>query len=114
MSQLRIRLLGSFEAKFSEKASPLRFPTRKIKLFLSYLLLNRQKRFLRDQLANLWWGDRETYKARHCLNTALWRLRQTLEGGQPAASLPFVITENDEVYFNAESSYWLDVDEFEK
>jgi DNA-binding SARP family transcriptional activator len=61
----------------------------------------------------LWWGDREPSKARHCFNTALWRLRQVLEA-LPSHHAPFLIVEANEIGFNTNSDFWLDVDEFEK
>ncbi len=113
MAYLRARLFGPLEVRTGEHSPPLRFPARKTKSLLCYLLLNRELCHSRDRLASLWWGDRNTHQARHCLNTALWRLRQTIETNR-AGQISFLVIEDDEIGFNGSSDHWLDVEEFER
>ncbi len=113
MAYLRAHLFGPLEARIDEDIQPIHFPTQKIKWMFGYLLLNRNMRHSREQLSTLWWGDREAPKARHCLNTALWRLRQALKPA-PTGQVSFLFIDGDEVSFNINSDYWLDVDEFER
>lgn len=65
-------------------------------------------------LAGLFWGDHCQERARRCLNTTLWRLRQVLElEGIPRGT--YLLTPAaDEVSFNWESDYWLDAALFEE
>lgn len=113
MAHLQAQLFGPLAVRVNERSAPLRFSAQKTKLLLCYLLLNRQTFHARDRLISLWWGDREPAKARHCFNTALWRLRQVLER-LPSRQAPFLIVEANEIGFNTSSDFWLDVDEFEK
>ena len=113
MTYLTVHLLGSLEVRIGEHSQPVHFPAQKTKSLLCYLLLNRKTLHSRDRLASLWWGNRDTYKARHCLNTTLWRLRQTLDTNR-AGRVSFLMVEDDEIGFNTDSDYWVDVDEFEK
>lgn len=113
MMQLRVQLFGHLEVRLNQRSVPLHFSAQKSKSLLCYLLLNRQTYHARDRLASLWWGDREPAKARHCFNTALWRLRQVLDS-MPPGQASFLIVEANEIGFNTSSDFWLDVDEFEK
>lgn len=110
---LSVQLFGPLEVRTGENSPSLHFSAQKVKSLLCYLLLNRETCHSRDQLANLWWKDLDTPKARHCLSTAIWRLRQTLEANQVGRA-SFLISEDDTIRFNTSSDYWLDVDEFEK
>src|SRR6185312_13202009 len=74
---LEIKLFGVFMAERDGK--PLdRLPSRKVRDLLAYLLLNRRTPRAREQMAALFWPELDGDKARHCLNTALWRLRGAL------------------------------------
>jgi DNA-binding SARP family transcriptional activator len=64
-------------------------------------------------LAGLFWGDYSQERARRCLNTALWRLRQTLEPEERDRGTYLLTTSTGEVGFNWESDHWLDVTAFE-
>lgn len=78
MSTLRIRLFGSFELERDDQFFG-RFPSRKVRDLFAYLALNRQTMHSREHLASLFWGESDDEKARHSLNTALWRLHGVLE-----------------------------------
>ncbi len=79
---------------------------------LAYLLLHRQRTHRRETLADLFWGDQNEKQARHCLSSTLCRLRSQLEAHAPAGAV-YLLTSNDEIGFNQESHYWLDVAHFE-
>jgi DNA-binding SARP family transcriptional activator len=112
MAHLSVRLFGPIEASLEGQAGPVRFPAKKTKALLGYLLINRKTRHSRERLAALWWGHRENSKARRCLNTEIWRLRRVIEP-RPSPAV-FLNVGTNEVGFNLRSDYWLDVEEFER
>jgi DNA-binding SARP family transcriptional activator len=111
MKSLRIHALGGFRVYRGDELID-GFPTRKSQSLFCYLILNRNRFHRREILADMLWGRSEPRNARRCLNTALWRLRRVLESHdfEPSACLT---VERDRISFNAESDYWLDVEEFD-
>ncbi len=105
-ARVNIYLLGSPEFwRGDELLPPL--ATRKTQSLLAYLILYRQRPHSRDELATLFWGDRDDVHARRSLSTALWRIRRLLGEG-------YLLADSTSVQFNPASSFWLDVAEFEK
>jgi DNA-binding SARP family transcriptional activator len=90
----------------------VQFATRKAEQLFAYLILHRNTHHTRDELAGLWWADHDTRRARHCLNTTLWRLRQAL-GPAPGRGSSYLNVSPELISFNEDSDFWLDVDEFE-
>jgi DNA-binding SARP family transcriptional activator len=76
MVQLRICLLGSVRCAW-DGGPPIRLG-RPGQILLGYLVLHRSRPQSRERLAGLLWGEADDDRARHRLNTALWRLRQSL------------------------------------
>jgi DNA-binding SARP family transcriptional activator len=113
MSILRISLFGNLRVE-NESISARPRLTTTISNLLAYLILYRQRAHPRDVLANLLWGDYSQERARGCLNTALWRLREVLEtsGVQPGAFLR--TSEMGDLSFNCQTDVWIDVIEFER
>jgi DNA-binding SARP family transcriptional activator len=114
MDMLHIRLFGGFHLSRSDDRlgdTPL---TRGLQSFLAYLLLHRQRVFSRDVLAGLFWGEKSDERARNCLSTALWRLRQALEPAAVPKGTYLITNANSEVGFNPFSNHWLDVGMFEQ
>ena len=77
MSTIDITLFGTLSIEHKGCAIT-RFQGTRTKDLLSYLLLNRDANHSREYLAGLFSGHLEDQKARHCLNTALWRLQSVL------------------------------------
>lgn len=112
MAALEIRLFGTLSLE--QIGYPeARFPSRRVRDLMSYLLITRETRHHREHLAGLFWGDQEEQKARHCLNTALWRLRRVL-GPPPAWSAPYLHVDTQFLGFNAFSDVRIDIVEFEE
>lgn len=89
-----------------------RFPSKRAKDLLSYLLLNRDTLHARHQLAGLFWSEYDDRQARRSLNTALWRLNQVLaEPGR--RDHPYLRVDAETIGFNTASDFRLDVAEFE-
>jgi PAS domain S-box-containing protein len=102
---IRIKALGPFAA-YDAGGQMLHLPTRKSRALLVYLALHPGRRFIRDHLAALLWGDQPDAQARQSLRQALSSLRQ-------AAGAGVVITDSDWVSCLA-SSVDSDVREFEQ
>jgi DNA-binding SARP family transcriptional activator len=110
---LRISLFGGVrvENKYTSAKPKL---TNTISILLAYMILYRQRTHPRDVLASLLWSDYSQERARGCLNTAVWRLRQFLEppGVPPGTFL--LSTTMGELAFNCREDVWIDVVEFEQ
>jgi len=111
---LRIKLFGSLELE--RDGRPLaRFASRKSGELLAYLALNRKAPHTREHLAGMFWGDSSEERARHTLNTTLWRINRVLEPpGAPAHERGYLRVSPQHIGFNAASGVWLDVAEFER
>jgi DNA-binding SARP family transcriptional activator len=111
MGTLEIRLFGTF--RLERDGRPLRgASSRRVRDVLCYLLLNRDMPQSREYLAGLLWSDLDDRKARHCFNTALWRLNGVL--GEPRSRLnPYLDVDAQNIRFSTTSDHWLDVAEFE-
>jgi DNA-binding SARP family transcriptional activator len=107
MSTLRIHLLGTMQISIDDLPGEIRL-TPVIQGLLAYLLLNFDRPQRRDVLADLFWANYSQEHARSCLNTALWRLRRTLDPD----GIYLTSTPQGEVMFNLNSPYWLDVQIF--
>lgn len=112
MTRLNIYLLGNVRLNHDGTSSPLRM-SHSAKALFGYLVLQRHRSLSRDVLADIFWGESGESKARSCLSTALWRLRSVLEPDGVARGTYLVTTHSDEVSFNLDSDYWLDVEAFE-
>jgi DNA-binding SARP family transcriptional activator len=109
---LRVSLLGQFRIAFDGYA-PSAKVTHTSQALLAYLLLHRHRSHPRDSLVGLFWADYSQERARSCLNTALWRLRQVLESNGTPRGTYLLTTFTGEVGFNPDSDYWLDAAAFE-
>ena len=78
VSALRIYALGGFQV-YKGHDFVCHFSTRNTEKLLCYLVLNRHRFHPREVLAELFWGKSRPKNTRHCLRTALWRLRSVLE-----------------------------------
>lgn len=112
MALLRIQLLGAVRVFHADHTYDARL-TQTLQPLLAWLVLNRKKTHAREALTELFWGEQRADRARRCLSTALWRLKQALEpdGVQPGA---YLISTAATVGFNNDSDHWLDVAAFEE
>src|SRR5687767_9438645 len=112
MALLRIQLLGAVRVFHADHTHGARL-TQTLQPLLAWLVLNRKKTHAREALTELFWAEQREDRARRCLSTALWRLKQALEpdGVQPGA---YLISTAATVGFNTDSDHWLDVAAFEE
>jgi DNA-binding SARP family transcriptional activator len=109
---LRIRLFGSLDLERDGRALD-RFSSRKARDLFAYLALQRQSAHGRDHLAGIFWGDSSDDKARHALNTTLWRIHRVLGGDEGARQNGCLRVSQHDIAFNMAGELWLDVAEFE-
>ncbi len=111
MSTLRVSLFGGLHV-FRDEVRITHFHSRKAQSLLAYLLMNRDQAHPRSVLAGLFWPDSTEPRALTNLRSALYSLRQTLEGPKGRFGR-YLTSQASTVRFNTQSAYWLDVEEFE-
>jgi DNA-binding SARP family transcriptional activator len=110
---LHVRLFGSFELERDGRPVE-RFASRKSGELFAYLALNRRGLHTREHLAGVFWGESAEERARHALNTTLWRINRVLEpAGGGANQRGYLRVTPQHIGFNTASDTWLDVAEFE-
>jgi DNA-binding SARP family transcriptional activator len=107
MRRLRINLFGGLKLAYGPGQS-FDVPV-SCRPVLAYLILQRRRPVTRQKLAGTLWGDVDDHRARRCLSTALWRLRQT-----PGLQHDLVESRSfDSVAFAWDVVGWLDTVAFE-
>ena len=118
MPELRISLLGSARCSW-EGCKPVRLG-RPQQLLLGYLVLHRSRPHSRERLAELLWSDASDDRPRRRLNTALWRLRQSLASPGGIGTSWITSTTTGEIGFAPDgragdgtgAGCWIDVEAF--
>lgn len=108
---LSIRLFGTPAVRFNDQ--PLQELTRsptQISLF-AFLVTYRDRPHSRSILAAMFWPDVPESRARRNLNNALWELRRALKISSTATD-GYLLSDSQNIQFNAEAPFWLDVAEF--
>jgi DNA-binding SARP family transcriptional activator len=113
MGILQVALLGGVHVTHDNWLTQAKL-TREIQALLAYLLLQRHRAHPREILAGIFWSEHSQEKARRALNTALWRLKKVLEPEGIPTGTYLISAHSDEVGFNCQSQYWLDVEVFER
>lgn len=109
MPTLRMYALGRLRV-FCDQF-PIEFPTKRTQDLLCFLLLHIGETLDRDQVAEQLWPLRVPGKARRCLSTALWRLRQVLE---PLTGKELLLCDYATLAFNSSADHWFDVSAFQE
>src|SRR5688572_16445745 len=78
MALLRIQLFGAVRVSHADQPRDARL-IHTVQALLAWLVLNRRKTHAREALAGIFWGEQREDRARSCLSTALWRLKQAIE-----------------------------------
>jgi DNA-binding SARP family transcriptional activator len=113
MKALQIILFGEVQVAGHGLAPAVKL-TPSIQALLAYLLLHRRHGHPREVLTELFWPEHGPERARHCLSTALWRLRRLLSPPDDCQETYLITTPAGNVGFNCDSDYWLDVEAFEQ
>ena len=113
-NKLEIHTLGNFLVKRGDKHLSEDFgrSQRLWGLFL-YLLTQRGKYLLPEDLMDALWAEEEYERSESALKTLVYRLRKLLKEGQPGDEVQYINFSHGGYTWNSQSDYWLDVDEFE-
>lgn len=110
---MRIYLFGDLHiSRSADDPDDIRL-THALQALLAFLLIHRQHFHSREALLELFWADRDAEHAHSCLNTAVWRLRRTLESGDVTPGTYLITSSEGKLGFNNHSNYWLDIEQFE-
>lgn len=110
--ELRVRLFSQVDVSLETCPLP-RFPTQKSAALFAFLVLQRGRPHRREALIGRFWSEHPEAEARKALRNELWRVRSVIEPhGVPPGT--FLRAEGARVAFNVSSSYWLDIEEFER
>ena len=108
---LRIQLFDHLQASVDDRPLPLKFPPRTVPLW-AYLLLQRGQAVKRLTLATMLWPDAPEAEGRANLRRHLHQLQRNLPSAPD--DRPWLLSDADEVCWNIDAAYWLDVLEFEQ
>ena len=109
MTILTMTLLGTLRVTLAGQ-TVTHFRSAKVPALLAYLAVEAGRPHHRDALAGLLWPEKSDLAALNNLRYTLSQLRTAL--GDRETSPPFLLISRDHVQWNADSDYWLDVDEF--
>ena len=110
MPTLKVYLFGAPVITYGD--APLSITSQKAQALFYYLIYNRQAHS-REKLAALFWGDTSERQAKGSLRNTLYELRRDLSL-ETRPTEQYILAEGNTLYFNSESDYWLDTEEFEK
>jgi DNA-binding SARP family transcriptional activator len=113
LGTLNVSLLGSVRISYDDYPVDAKM-TRSIQRLLAYLILFRNRTHQREVLADVLWGEKDHAHSRDSLNTALWKLRKTIEAFGISRDTYLLCSRPDEIGFNQHSPLWLDVEEFQE
>lgn len=113
MSVVQVSLLGKFEMRCA--GVPVNgLEARKAQELLAFVLLERQRAYAREFLAEMLWGQRAPAQSKKYLRQTLWQIQSALalhsENGQD--TMPLAV-DGEWVCFNPGCALWLDVADFE-
>ncbi len=109
MTSLSVSLFQSLRVS-TEQGQSLDIGSPTTRSLFAFLILNRAQAVDRQFLAFCFWPQVSEAVARRNLRQYLHRIKRALEPVNPESSL--LVTNNNHVQFNPQSSIWLDVDKF--
>jgi len=113
MSLLRAHLFGQFRVRYDGGVWYGPEGQKSQELFC-YLLIHRDKKHHREQLASFFWGDCPTAQARKNLRQVLWQLQSTFNARLGPTYARFLSATSERVQINPEIELWTDVAIFEQ
>jgi len=109
MARLILHVLGELQVSIDNV--PIQaFESDKVRALLAYLAVEADRGHSREALIGLLWPDYPEEAARHNLRQALFNLRLVL--GDHTAKPPYLLISRNSIQFNRESSYSLDIAQF--
>lgn len=113
MGILKISLFGYMRIEREGWPEEMKLPY-VVRNLLAFLLKNPHRYYPREVLMTMFWEDYPTKRARNCLSTALWRVRQVLEPTGVSKGTYLSVHPTGEIGFNWNSAHWVDVKVFEE
>jgi len=115
VARLSLSCLGPFQVTLDGQPVT-NFKSNKVRALLAYLAVEANRPHRRESLAGLLWPEWPDRDALSSLRYALSNLRQVIGDQQRAserdADPPFLLISRDNLQFNTDSDYWLDVAAF--
>jgi DNA-binding SARP family transcriptional activator len=112
VSELRICLFGGAQVSWGDGRQLVRL-SRPSQVLLGFLVVNRHRTHQREVLASILWDEVDDARARHRINTALWRLRRALAAPDAQRDECIVSEPGGGVGFNEHACHLLDIALFE-
>ena len=112
MSTINVHLFGRFEVYAGDQGVET-FRSQKAQELFCFLMLFRDQPHHREQLAEIFWGQRCRSESKKYLRKTLWQLQSALEQLPVPTQASLIHIETDWLQFNREVEVWLDVLEFE-
>jgi predicted ATPase/DNA-binding SARP family transcriptional activator len=109
MAHLTINILGALQILI-DNVPVESFESEKVRALLVYLAVEGDRAHPREALIGLLWPDSTEETARHNLSQALFNLRLAI--GDHRAKPPYLLITRNQIHFNRESDYSLDLDQF--
>lgn len=113
MSTIKIHLFGRFQVCADDRAVDCFRSQKALELFC-FLILFRDQPHHREQVAEIFWGQRCTSESKKYLRKTLWQLQSSLEQLPDTGQADLIRIEPEWLQFNRELGIWLDVLEFER
>ena len=113
MELLKIKLFGRFELEYGG-LTLFNFGSSKAQELAGYLLLHRNRAFLREALAEWLWGQDPIVQGKKSMRQAIWEIQSTLKGRPQTSELQLLQVTLHWIQFNPNLACELDTAEFEK
>ncbi|HXV71556.1 MAG TPA: hypothetical protein VEB69_09160, partial [Acidimicrobiia bacterium] len=108
METLRVHLFGGFLLERGGVALPP-IASRAGRSLFAYLVMHRDRPVNREVVAGTFWPELTDSRARRRLSHTLWQIQDVVH----TATSSYLEVGTDTLVFDSESSYWLDVEEFD-
>ena len=109
MEPLRVFLFGGFLLERGGVSLPP-IASRAGRSLFAYLMMRRDRPLNRELVAGTFWPELSETRARRRLSHTLWQIQDVVNDG----SFSYLDVATDTLAFDSESSYWLDVEEFDR
>ncbi|HEX6287023.1 MAG TPA: BTAD domain-containing putative transcriptional regulator [Acidimicrobiia bacterium] len=109
MELLRVHLFGGFLLERGGIALPP-IASRAGRSLFAYLVMHRDRPLNRELVAGTFWPELSETRARRRLSHTLWQIQDVVN----TSSSSYLDAATDTLAFDANSAYWLDVEEFDR
>lgn len=112
-NKIEIYTLGKFKVKYNGKViSPKEKVNSKPWLFFKYLITKKEKNLHSEVISNDLWPKKQIKNPKHAITNLVYRLRKKINKFKNKKDENYIINSNGTCFFNQESNYWLDIEQF--